>query len=202
MRSKPLIERIIFNPIIQTFVIFISGGWIILEITEYFIENFGLNEKARNIALIVLIASLPVAIFFAWYLNRKKRQIDETARGELAKRIKKIPDKTSQSLVISYTKPQVLIPGILVVLAIGISIFFRMRHQSRVIWAKGTAIPEISRLMDERNWGEAFHLARQAERYIPNDSVLEKLWPNISRDITIHSEPQGAKVFCKTFTSS
>ena len=71
MKSKTLIERIIYNPIVQTIVIFISGGWIILEITEYFIENFGLNETARNIVLIALIVLLPVSVFFAWYLNRK-----------------------------------------------------------------------------------------------------------------------------------
>ena len=49
MKEKTLLERIISNPIIQTFVIYVSGGWIILEITEYFIENFGLQESIRNV---------------------------------------------------------------------------------------------------------------------------------------------------------
>lgn len=199
MKSNTLIERIIYNPIVQTFVIHISGGWIILQITEYFIENYGLNEKARNIVLIVLIAFLPVAILFAWYLNRKKQQIDAAARGP-AKKIKKKPGKRSQSLLYTYTKPQILVPLILILLAIGISIFFQRRHQSRVLWAKGTAIPEISRHIEERNWLEAYHLAERAEKYISEDSALIKLWQEFSWRITIHSEPRGAKVFYKPFT--
>ena len=199
MSSKTLIERIIFNPIVQTFVIFISGGWIILEITEYFIENFGLNEKARNIALIVLIALLPIAIFFAWFLNRKKQQIDETTQGTPAKRIRKKPGKKTQSLIYTYTRPQVLVPGILFILAIGISIFFEMRHQSRVLWAKGTAISEISQLIEEENWLKAYHLAERAEKYIPDDSALIRLWPDLSWHITIHSEPQGAEVLYRPY---
>jgi dienelactone hydrolase len=200
MKSKTFIERIIFNPITQTFVIVISGGWIVIEITEYFIENFGLNEKARNIALVVFIAVLPLAICFAWYLNRKKKQSDEITREEPVKEIQKKPGKRSQSLIYTYTRPQILIPGILILLAIGISIFFQRRHQSRVLWAKGTAIPDISRLIENRNFLEAYHLAERAEKYIPDDSVLIRLWPDLSWHITIHSEPQGAEVYYKPYT--
>jgi len=74
MRSETFIYRIIHNPIIQTLVIFISGGWIVLEITEYFIENFELNEAARNIVLIILLSLLPIAVFIAWFSNRKKSE--------------------------------------------------------------------------------------------------------------------------------
>ena len=75
MKSSTFIEKIIRNPVIQTLVIYISGGWIILEITEYFIENFGLNESARNILLIILLIGLPVAVLLAWSLQRKKHEI-------------------------------------------------------------------------------------------------------------------------------
>ena len=200
MRSKSFIERIIFNPIIQTFVIFISGGWIILEITEYFIENFNLNEKARNIALIILIVTLPVAMLFTWYLHRKKQQIDVSPQGEPDIRTIKIPSKgSSQFIIYTFTRPKILVPGILIILAIGISIFFQMRHQSRVLWAKGTAIPEISRYIEEQNWLDAYNLAERAEKYLPEDSTLIKIWPDLSWHLTIHSEPQGAKVFYKPY---
>ncbi len=73
MSPNNFVERIIHNPIIQTLVIFISGGWIILEITEYFIENFGLNEIARNILLIILLSILPIALFFRMVPESKKQ---------------------------------------------------------------------------------------------------------------------------------
>jgi len=74
MNSNTFIEKIIRNPIIQTLLVYISGGWIILEIAEYFIVNFGLAEIVRNILLILLLIGLPVAIFFAWSLYKKKHE--------------------------------------------------------------------------------------------------------------------------------
>jgi predicted ATPase len=74
MKSNTFIEKIIRNPIIQMLVIYISGGWIVLEIAEYFIENFGLDESARTILLILLVIGLPVAIFFALSLHKKKHE--------------------------------------------------------------------------------------------------------------------------------
>jgi dienelactone hydrolase len=76
-----------------------------------------------------------------------------------------------------------------------------MRHQSKILWAKGEAIPEISRLIDERNWVMAFKLAEQAEKYIAKDSMLIELWPGFSGFLTIYSEPQGTKVYCRPYKS-
>lgn len=199
MKSKTSIERIIHNPITQTLVIYISGGWIVLEILEYFIENFSLNENARNILLIILISILPITIFFAWYLSRKKQETDEPGFEEPAQKTLRTPEGGSQTVLYSLTRPQILIPGILIIIAIGITVMFRMRHQSRILWAKGEAIPEISRLIDERNWVMAFNLAEQAEKCIAEDSMLIKLWPYFSGYLTIHSEPQGAKVYSKPY---
>ena len=172
MKPKTFIERIIHNPITQTLVIYISGGWIVLEILEYFIENFSLNENARNILLIILISILPIAIFFAWYLSRKKQEIDEPGLVESAQKTMRIPKGGSQTVLYSLTRPQILIPGILIIIAIGITVMFRMRHQSKILWAKGEALPEISRLIDGGNWMMAFNLAELAEKYIAKYSTL------------------------------
>jgi len=199
MRSKTQIEKIIYNPIIQTLVIFISGGWIILEILEYFIGNFGLDESARNIVLIILISVLPVVIFFAWYISRKDRKLDESSREEPPETTSRIPERGFQKVIFSLTRLQIFIPALLILLAIGISVAVRMRHQSKILWAKGEAIPEISRLMEERRWKEAYELAEQAERYISKDSMLIRLWPGISSYISIRSEPEGSQVYFRPY---
>jgi dienelactone hydrolase len=132
-------------------------------------------------------------------LNRKRKQIDESEFGKPTTGKTKYDSKGSKFLIYTFTRPQILVPGILIILAIGISIFFRVRHQSKVLWAKGTAIPEISRLIDERFWLDAYNLAVRAEKYIPEDSSLIKLWPALSWHITINSEPYGAKVFYQPY---
>ena len=38
MAQKNIIKRIISNPLIQTILIYVSGGWIVLEMTDYIIN--------------------------------------------------------------------------------------------------------------------------------------------------------------------
>jgi len=199
MKSKTFIERIIQNPIIQAIVIYISGGWIILEITEYFIENFDLNESARNILLIILLSILPITIFFTWYISRKKQEIDEAGKEEPIGKTLRNQEGGSHTALYFLTRPQILLPGIFIIVAIGITVIFRIRHQSNILWAKGEALPEITRLVDERNWIAAYDLAVQAEKYIAKDSMLINLWPGFSGYLTIHSDPQGAKVYGRPY---
>ena len=72
MAQKNIIKRIISNPLIQTFLIYVSGGWIALEITDYIINNYGLSDKVRDVLSILLLIGLPIAIFLAWFLGRDK----------------------------------------------------------------------------------------------------------------------------------
>ena len=80
-------------------------------------------------------------------------------------------------------------------------------RSARVRWARQEALPEIERLADAMSgvggshyaW-PAFELASEAERAIPGDAVLERLWLRITRDVTIDSEPSGAQVFVKPYS--
>src|SRR5262249_22804018 len=49
---------------------------------------------------------------------------------------------------------------------------------------------------------EALALARRAEQYIPNDSILSSLMPKISSIPSIRTTPEGAKVHMKDYSSS
>ena len=62
-----------------------------------------------------------------------------------------------------------------------------------------TAIPEILRLAGKGEDNAAFALARQAEQVIPNDPALLKLWPDISLEISVHSNPEGADIYMKGY---
>ena len=103
MNSNTFIEKIIRNPIIQALVIYISGSWIILEIAEYFIENFRLNESARNILLILLLIGLPVAIFLAWSLHRKKLETSPEKLALIAKTSAKDEQTVNHNLPVQLT---------------------------------------------------------------------------------------------------
>jgi serine/threonine protein kinase/formylglycine-generating enzyme required for sulfatase activity/dienelactone hydrolase len=96
-------------------------------------------------------------------------------------------------------RPRVAMPAIVLVLILAGGAAWWSRRQSRIHWAREQALPQIVRLIDNSKFTTAYALAEQAEEYIPRDPALAKLWPEMSRPLTIHTEPQGAEVSYRTY---
>jgi TolB-like protein/Flp pilus assembly protein TadD len=125
MAQKKNIKSFISNPLVQTFLIYVSGGWIVLEMTDYFINNYGLSETFRDVLLIILLAGLPLAIFLSWYLNRYKEEAKEKEIEQFTG--KKAPDLFKVML----KKPWFSIPGTILFLLIVVSLIRLVyRHSS------------------------------------------------------------------------
>jgi hypothetical protein len=60
---------------------------------------------------------------------------------------------------------------------------------------KEQAIPEISRLMDSREFDDAFRLLRRAEAILPNDPTLRRIHQNGSMPTSFRTNPPGAEVW-------
>lgn len=91
-------------------------------------------------------------------------------------------------------QPRVLIPlvlAIIIVVAGGVWLVQRYREAR---WAREQALPEIARLADAGKFGEAFALATRAEKAIPDDPQLARLWITISNFYSIDTQPSGANV--------
>lgn len=90
MADKKNFNSFISNPLAQTFLVYISAAWIVLEMTEYFINNYSLTERFRDILLIIMIIGLPLAIFLTWYISRD-REKEETKDKRLIRILMKRP---------------------------------------------------------------------------------------------------------------
>ncbi len=51
------------------------------------------------------------------------------------------------------------------------------------------------------NYLAAVDLAREAEKRIPNNVRLAALWPQMSRILTIQTDPRGVEVFFKKYSA-
>jgi len=67
--------------------------------------------------------------------------------------------------------------------------------------ARNEWIPEIQKIADSNFLPstKAFDLAKEAEKYIPKDSTLLKLWPRIAWNATIETDPAGAELYWKDY---
>jgi dienelactone hydrolase len=104
-----------------------------------------------------------------------------------------------KSLARRMKRPAYFLPAAVVLIVLGISVRYFIRHNAQVRWARLTAIPEVTKLIDQEKWSAAFDLARQAEFIIPKDPVLLGLWPQMSTEVTIETNPAGASVLYKEY---
>jgi len=196
MAQKNIIKRVISSPLVQTFLIYVSGGWIALEITDYIINNYGLIERVRDVLSIILLVGLPIAIFLAWYLNREKVEIEEEV-------VEISPDKKTQRIArFLWRKPWFSIPGVVVIVLLIISGARYIHRQVKISWVMEELLPEIDLLKDELNTTEALKLVKIAEKYIPGDSTLINLTTQFTSRLTILSDPPGAEVYIKEFNDT
>jgi formylglycine-generating enzyme required for sulfatase activity/predicted Ser/Thr protein kinase/dienelactone hydrolase len=96
-------------------------------------------------------------------------------------------------------KPVVAIAAAAAVLGLALLLNWSFRRNARIRWAHETAIPEIIRLSGKGEDLAAFALARQVQSVIPSDPALSKLWPDISLEIAVHTDPPGADVYMKSY---
>ncbi len=89
----------------------------------------------------------------------------------------------------------VLLAVALLFALLGATMGWRLYRESRVKWARETALPEIAKLIQAEHLVAAFDLASQAALDIPSDPVLVKEWHDITRTIdVVESTPPGAQI--------
>ena len=105
-------------------------------------------------------------------------------------------------LLVRKTKnPRVAVPlALTMVLVVGLAVW-AIHRSVKVKWAQEEALPQISKLIGDNKIGDAYTLAVQAERYIPKDPILAKLWPQISWSEPIHTIPPGAAVYRRPYNA-
>ncbi len=98
-------------------------------------------------------------------------------------------------------RPRVAVPALIILLALMSLIGWAIHHSSKVRWAREQALPQIGKLIERGDTGQAFALAVQAERYIPADPTLARFWPDISWSDSIITSPPGASVYRRNYNS-
>lgn len=132
--------------------------------------------------------------------NREKRYQAAHDLVEDLKGLKQAQSPTGGVPVVQLVrKPTFAVPAVLVLLGAGLFLGWYLRRDARMRWARETAIPEIARLASTGEDAAAFTLARQVERLDPKDPAMQKLWPEVSLEISVHSEPEGAEIYMKTY---
>ena len=77
-----------------------------------------------------------------------------------------------------------------------------VRRNANVRWAREQALPEIIRLAGSEQYAAAYDLAQRARSYIPGDPLLAEQVRTVTRTASIDSEPPGATVSYRPYSSN
>ena len=96
-------------------------------------------------------------------------------------------------------RARVLVPTLLIALLAAAGVFWLVKRSREARWAREVAIPQITQLADRGSLPAAYALAVKAEKSIPDEPALAKLWPSISYLLSVETKPPGADVYCKSY---
>lgn len=199
MSKKNIIKRIISSPLVQTFLVYISGGWLVLEMTDYFINKYGLNERISDVLPVIMLIGLPVALFLAWYLSREKEAPGERAGSGAAG--DKSGEKPSGFFRAMRKKPWFTIPVIVVLLLLLVTGVRSIHRQMKTRWATETAIPEIENYSFNRQYPAAFLVLNKAMKYLPEDPETSNLINHVCKKVTFLTDPPGAEIYVREYAA-
>jgi serine/threonine protein kinase/dienelactone hydrolase len=66
-------------------------------------------------------------------------------------------------------------------------------------WAREQAIPQLLLLGESGDWEPAYQLARRVAEILPGDSLFNALRPRFARQVSIKTNPPGARVWRKAY---
>jgi len=99
-------------------------------------------------------------------------------------------------------RPVVAVPAVLALLALGFGVYRLVDRLLDFRWARQVAIPQVIELAKQQEYTAAFDLARQAERYLGDDPVLQQIWEDVAGQWTIESTPPGADIYVRNARSN
>jgi pimeloyl-ACP methyl ester carboxylesterase len=99
-------------------------------------------------------------------------------------------------------RPAIAIPAVVVLVGVSVPAVMAYRRASRARWAREEGVPQIMQLVGKDDYAGAFAVAKEVDRYSPNDPVLAKLWPQFSAATTLVSDPADADVHVQPYAES
>jgi hypothetical protein len=111
-----------------------------------------------------------------------------------------------RSLLLRFRQPRVFIPTALVFLTVALVAIWFFTRQAKIRWAREILLPEIDQLIMAEAAGrdnliDAYRLVQKAEKYISGDNRLSELASKCAVNISIETEPPGARVSMKKYSA-
>ncbi|MDT8436584.1 MAG: CsgG/HfaB family protein [Gemmatimonadota bacterium] len=76
------LKRLAEKRIVQTAAVYAGGAWLLLEATDFFVDNYALSTRLLDVAVLLILLGFPAALIISWFHGERGRQ--EGSRFEVA----------------------------------------------------------------------------------------------------------------------
>ncbi len=76
------LKRLAERRIVQTAAVYAGGAWLMLEATDFFVDNYALSSQIVDVAVLLVVLGFPAALIISWFHGEKGRQ--QVARSEVS----------------------------------------------------------------------------------------------------------------------
>ncbi len=99
-------------------------------------------------------------------------------------------------------RPHIAVAAVALTVIVAVGTWWQYTVSSQQRWAREEALPTVIRLIEEDSLVAAFGVAMEVSDIIPNDPRLEDLWPQMSAPASLQTEPSGADVYFREYSTS
>jgi serine/threonine protein kinase/dienelactone hydrolase len=106
-----------------------------------------------------------------------------------------------RSIMKQIKRPLVFVPTLIILIAVVLVVTWFLKRQATVASVRTQLFPKIESLIDagRDSYVQAYELALEAEKHLPQDPKLSEFFSKIAVNITITTQPPGAKVYQKEY---
>ncbi len=182
----------------QVLGLYAAGSWVVLQVIDVLNQNVGLPPWVFTMTLTLLLIGLPIIAATAYFqgIGRGSEETDSDSAAAA--------DRTGAAAGRSFfTWGNVLKGGVAALALWGIAVtgwvVLSARETQDSEWDLVTGIDEIRRRAGAYDFQGANAIARELDGVITNDSVREAMWAEVSRTLTLRTEPPGARAYRRDY---
>lgn len=161
-------------------------GWVLIQVALAVFPKLQLPEWAETLVVVLVIFCFPLALFLAWAFELTPDGIQRTRPSRDEER------KRSPTPVLGYAVTA------LVAATLGAAGYWLIGADRDTEWLAG-ALNRIEDYLDRADWEPAYALVREVQARIPGSAELQGLWTRVSWNVTIPSDPAGARVYRRAY---
>jgi hypothetical protein len=182
---------------------YLLSAWVLIQVVETIFPAFGLDDAAFRMLVIILAIGLVPTVVLSWAFELTRsglvpeRSVQPAASTEAATSSSIAPAPTVMRVL---RRPRFAIPLVAAtLLAIGtiVALWLQLAG-SRA--ARQDLVPQIEQLLADGNIEKAYALAIDAENYLPDDPLLERLWSQLAARMSFVTEPPGADLYYRRYS--